>query len=151
MTDLVVKLTKTINAPIEKVFNAWLNADTLSRFMMPIAGMPQPRVEADGREGGSFTIYMMVGDNEIPHRGEYLEVNEPNKLVFTWESPFSTDDSTVTILFNAIDKTTTEINFTHIKFKDEQTRSNHEGGWGTILEYLSTISSPSTEQQKAST
>ena len=150
MTDLVVKLTKTINAPIEKVFNAWLDADTLSQFMMPIAGMPQPRVEADGREGGSFAIYMMVGDNEIPHRGQYLKVEKPNKLVFTWESPFSTDDSTVTILFNSIDETTTEINFTHLKFKDEQARSNHEGGWGTILEYLSNTTNPSAAAQKAS-
>lgn len=141
MTELVVKLTKTINAPIEQVFNAWLDADTLSKFMTPIEGMPKPRVEADGREGGSFTIYMLVGEQEIPHRGKYLTVDKPNKLVFTWESPFSTDGSTVTISFSAINETSTEVDFTHLKFKNEEARNNHQGGWTTILEKLSSVHS----------
>lgn len=141
MTELAVNLVKTINAPIERVFNAWLDAATLSKFMTPMPGMPEPRVEADGRQGGSFTIYMQVGDEEIPHKGTYLEVNPYNKLVFTWESPFSTDGSTVTMHLKAMGDTQTEINFSHIKFKGEEERSNHEGGWTYIMEKLnSTIS-----------
>ena len=141
MTELAINLRKTINAPIEKVFDAWLNADTLSKFMIPMPGMPEPRTEADGRQGGGFTIYMMVGEDEIPHRGQYLEVDRPNKLVFTWESPFSTADSTVTILFNSVHENSTEIDFRHIKFKDEESRNNHEGGWTNILEMLNEVTS----------
>ena len=141
MADLTVKVRKTINAPVEKVFNAWLNTKTLSKFMLPAPGMPEPRTEVDRRVGGGFTIYMMVGDQEIPHSGKYLEINQPNKLVFTWESPFSTKDSTVTILFTPIDDNHTEIDFTHVKFKDEQARADHEGGWSRILEKLSELTS----------
>jgi len=139
MSDLTVKLKRTINAPIENVFDAWLEAKTLSRFMMPMPGMPEPKTEADGREGGGFTIMMQVGDQEIPHKGTYLEVSRPDKLVFTWESPFSTDGSTVAILFNAIDAESTEIDFTHVKFIDEETRSDHEGGWNTIIDNLAEL------------
>ena len=109
MADLTVKVRKTINAPVEKVFNAWLNTKTLSKFML--------------------------------HSGKYLEINQPNNLVFTWESPFSTKDSTVTILFTPIDDNHTEIDFTHVKFKDEQARADHEGGWSRILEKLSELTS----------
>lgn len=144
MTELAVKLTKTINAPIEKVFDAWLDADMLSKFMLPMPGMPEPRTETDGKEGGTFTIYMVVGDDEIPHKGKYLEVDRPNKLVFTWESPFSPKGSTVTILFKALDSNSTHIDFKHVKFNDEESRTNHEGGWTHILEKLDEISSAVT-------
>ena len=82
MTDLTVKVNKIIHAPIEKVFDAWLTPNMLSMFMMPMPSMPESDVENDAREGGSFTIIMHVGDDKLPHTGEYLEINRPNKLVF---------------------------------------------------------------------
>jgi uncharacterized protein YndB with AHSA1/START domain len=139
MTDLKIKISKIINAPIEKVFNAWLNTDTLSQFMLPMPGMPNPRTESDPCVGGRFAIYMQVGEEEIPHTGEYLEIEHPTRLVFTWISPFSTEGSTVTINFKSIDESTTGIDLTHVKFPDEESRANHEGGWGNILVMLDTI------------
>lgn len=139
MPELIVKLQKRINAPIEKVFNAWLDADTLSRFMTPLPGMPEPRVEVDGRKGGSFTIYMQVGDEEVPHRGEYLEVNPHSRLTFTWVSPFSTDGSTVTIELSALGKNRTRVELVHVKFPGEAERSSHQGGWMNVLEKLGEV------------
>jgi uncharacterized protein YndB with AHSA1/START domain len=83
MTELTVNVNKTINAPIETVFDAWLNPKMLSLFMMPMTGMPESDVENDVREGGGFTIIMHVGNDELPHTGKYLEINRPDKLVFT--------------------------------------------------------------------
>ncbi|HBS26486.1 MAG TPA: SRPBCC domain-containing protein [Gammaproteobacteria bacterium] len=141
MTDLTVKLNKTIHAPIETVFDAWLDPKLLARFILPAPGMPEPKVENDPQEGGKFVIIMEVGDDKIPHSGEYLEVNRPERLVFTWASPCSIDDSTVTLEFSAIDQSTTEIKLTHIRFIDEETRSDHEGGWSNILDKLDEITS----------
>jgi len=104
MNDLTVKVTKIIHAPIERVFDAWLNPETLSQFILPMPGMPQPQTETDACEGGNFTIIMQVGDDKIPHTGKYLEISRPNILVFTWESPFSTDGSTVTLKFSDLGK-----------------------------------------------
>lgn len=139
MTDLRVEVSKIINAPIEDVFNAWLDPEKLSRFMMPMPGMPNPRTESDPRVGGEFTIVMQVGDKKIPHTGEYLELDRPNKLAFTWISPFSSDGSVVTLNLKVIEKNKTEIKLSHIKFPNEESRSNHEGGWGNILTQLDEV------------
>jgi len=139
MTDLTVNIEKIINAPIEKVFDAWLDPAMLTRFILPDPAMPQPEVENEPREGGRFTIVMHVGDDKLPHTGSYLNVERPNRLKFSWESAYSTDDSTVTLDFTAIDAGTTKVELTHVKFLHEEARSNHEGGWGNILDKLDEI------------
>lgn len=139
MSDLTVKITKTIHASAERLFDAWLDPAILAKFILPMPGMPEPEVENDPREGGQFTIIMHVGDDRIPHTGEYLSINRPEKLVFSWHSPFSADDSEVTLIFNKIDVDTTNIELTHLRFPDEESRSNHEGGWSNILDALADI------------
>ncbi len=139
MTDLTVSLNKVIQAPIEKIFDAWLNPETLSQFILPMPGMPAPQTQNEAHEGGYFEIIMQVGEDKIPHTGKYLEINRPDKLVFTWVSPFSTDDSTVTLIFTALGEDKTNVELTHIRFIDEEARSNHEGGWGNILDKLNEI------------
>jgi len=139
MTDLAVNINKTIKAPIEKVFDAWLNPETLAKFILPMPGMPEPEVQNSPEPGGKFTIVMAVGDEKIPHTGEYIEINRPVKLVFSWQSPCSMDDSRVTLVFKSVDESNTLIELTHLKFIDEATRQDHEGGWGNILEALNAI------------
>ncbi len=136
MTDLSVNVSKTIQAPIESVFDAWLNPSILSKFILPAPGMPEPQVELDAKEGGSFTILMQVGQEKIAHTGQYLELSRPTKLVFSWNSPFSADGSTVILNFTAIDEETTLVELNQVKFLDEQARTNHENGWGIILSKL---------------
>jgi len=103
MSDLTLTVSKTIHAPIENVFDAWLDPEMLSQFILPMPGMPQPEVDNEPQQGGSFTIIMLVGEDKIPHTGQYLEISRPNRLVFSWLSSFSTDGSTVTIDFSEID------------------------------------------------
>jgi uncharacterized protein YndB with AHSA1/START domain len=139
MTDLTVNISKIIHAPIAKVFDAWLDPETLARFILPSPGMPQPDVENDPREGGRFTIVMHVGEDDIPHTGSYLTLERPRRLVFSWESPYSTDDSRVTLDFTPVDATSTQVELTHVKFLHEEARSDHEGGWGNILDKLDEV------------
>ena len=139
MTDLTVRIDKTVNAPIEKVFDAWLDPALLTQFILPAPGMSQPEVENDPREGGNFTIVMHVGDDRVPHSGSYLAIDRPNRLKFSWESPYSADDSTVTLEFTAIDSGTTNVTLTQVKFLHEEARSDHEGGWRNILDRLDEV------------
>jgi len=139
MTDLSVNINKTINAPIDKVFDAWLDPSMLTRFILPDPAMPRPEVENDPREGGRFTIVMFVGEDKLPHTGTYLTVDRPHRLVFSWESAYSTDDSSVTLDFTVVDANTTNIELTHVKFLHEEARSDHEGGWGNILDKLGEV------------
>ena len=136
MNELVVNIERTINASAERIFNAWLNPETLGKFMLPMPGMPECQTEVDARVGGRFTIWMQVGEDKIPHSGEYLKIEEFDELAFSWESPASTDGSVVTIRLTEISADKTEIKLTHTKFIDEERRNNHESGWGNILSEL---------------
>lgn len=139
MTDLTVNLKKTLNALIDRVFDAWLDPAMLTRFILPDPSMPQPEVENDPREGGHFTIIMIAGDDRLPHTGSYLVLERPHRLKFSWQSAYSPDDSSVTLDFTSIDAETTEVELTHVKFLHEEARSDHEGGWGCILDKLAAV------------
>jgi uncharacterized protein YndB with AHSA1/START domain len=140
MTELTVNIEKIINAPIEKVFDAWLNPKMLSKFMRGMPEMAETDVEIDARVGGRFTFTMNLGDEKIPHTGQYLEISRPDKLVFTWESQYSVvDNSTVTLKFTKVDDHKTNISLTHVKFINEEARSGHEEGWGNVLDKLKAV------------
>ena len=135
MSELMLNVTRTINAPIQSVYNAWLDPNMLAQFMLPGDGMHVPKSETDAREGGRFTIVMAAGEQEIPHGGEYLKLNPYTQIVFTWESPYSVDDSTVTLNL-AESEAGTDIELIHVKFPNEETRDSHQGGWINILASL---------------
>jgi len=135
MTELSLNVSRTINAPAEALFNAWLDPDMLARFMLPGKGTTVPKAATDPVEGGRFDIMMKAGDQELPHAGTYKKIDRHSKIIFTWESPFSVDGSTVTLDFKPVDGGT-EVNLHHVKFPTEESRDNHEGGWKSILAKL---------------
>jgi len=136
MNELDVNVSKVIQAPIEKVFDAWLDPEMLAKMMQPMKGMSDAVVKNDVNVGGKFSIVMIAGDNKLPHEGEYLEISRPNRLVFTWVTSFSSDNSTVTIDFKSLDATSTQIDLMHIKFPSEELRMGHVGAWTGILDAL---------------
>ena len=135
MTELTLNVSRTINASAETLFNAWLDPKMLARFMLPGPNMTVPSVTVDPVKGGRFDIIMKAGDQEIPHAGTYMEIDPHSRLVFTWESPLSTDGSTVTLTFKEVDGGT-EVNLHHVKFQNEESRDNHSAGWEGILAKL---------------
>ena len=136
MTDLSLTTSRVINASPERIFDAWLDPAMLMRFMTPGPGMTAPKATNDPVVGGRFDILMKAGDQEIPHAGTYMEIDRPKRLVFTWESPFSMEGSTVTLDL-ALVEGGTEVTLTHVKFPSEESRDNHNAGWTAILEALS--------------
>ena len=137
--ELKVNITRIIKAPINSVFDAWLDPEKLSLFMLPMSEMRTSIVTNDPREQGEFSIIMRLGDEEMPHTGRYLKIERPYNLSFTWASQASLDDSVVTLVFIKLTDNQTEINLTHTKFINEERRSNHERGWSRILEALSEL------------
>ncbi len=137
MTELTLNISRTINATPKVLFNAWLDPKIMAKFMAPGPDMTVPTARTDPVEGGRFDLIMQAGDQKIPHAGTYKEITRHSRLIFTWESPFSVDDSTVTLNFTPVENGT-RIDLHHVKFIDEETRANHEGGWTTILGKLET-------------
>lgn len=136
MTELSLEVTRALPYPPERVFDAWLDPALLAKFMIPGPGMSVPEAQSDARVGGRFRIIMRTPDNnDLPHEGEYLAIDRPNRLQFTWNSPYSQDDSTVTLDFEP-DGDGTQLRLHHIRFPNEESRDNHQGGWGLILDAL---------------
>jgi uncharacterized protein YndB with AHSA1/START domain len=137
MNELELTVTRTIAAPREAVFNAWLSPVTLATFMRTAAdGVEARNVTTDPVKGGRFMIVMVTPEREIPHSGTYLDITPYSRLSFTWESPHSLDDSVVTIDFAEPVPGQTEITLKQVKFRSEQARDGHIGGWTAILAYL---------------
>ena len=137
MPELSLTVSRQINAPVEAVFNAWLSPEMMARFMTPGEGMSVEDAIADPVEGGSFSLNMIAGDKRLPHGGTYKVIKPHSTIVFSWNSPFSVDDTRVTLSFSAKDGGT-HVTLNHVKFADEETRDNHKGGWTKILESLET-------------
>jgi uncharacterized protein YndB with AHSA1/START domain len=133
MSELELTVTRKIAASRETVFKAWLAPETLAAFMRTPSGGPPSRVSTDAVKGGRFSIVMSAGDKEIPHAGTYLEIDPHQRLSFTWESPYSLDDSVVTIDLVEIDPQTTELTLRQVKFRSIEARDGHIGGWNAIL------------------
>ncbi len=132
MSELSLNVSRTIKAPIESVFNAWLDPEMIAKFMIPAKGVIVPKAETDAREGGRFDIIMVAGEKEMPHGGEYKKISPYSQIAFTWESPFSIEGSVVTLNFSQVEEGT-NVELIHVKFPDEESRANHEGGWTAIL------------------
>ncbi len=138
MTELSLTLERTINAPQDKLFDAWLDPEMLRKFMTPQQGMSVPHAANDPKKGGRFDIVMQAGDDKIPHAGTYREIDPHERIVFTWESPYSVDESIVTLTFQPADQGTL-VTLHHVRFASEDARDSHNGGWTAILDALGRV------------
>ncbi len=136
MTELSLEVTHHLPHATDRVFNAWLNPEMLAKFMTPGPGMTVPEAQSDAKVGGRFKIIMRTPDgNDLLHEGEYLAIDPHGRLQFTWISPYSQDDSVVTLNFTPSDGGT-DIRLHQVRFPSEESRDNHKGGWTMILEAL---------------
>jgi uncharacterized protein YndB with AHSA1/START domain len=131
-----IRIQRTLNATPERVFDAWLDAEALGKFMRPGPTMTCDAVN-DPRVGGRFLITMMGEGAVHPHTGEYLQIDRPRKLVFTWHSKATAmAASTVTIELSAAAGGRTDLTLTPVGLSPESVES-HTGGWGAIIDLLS--------------
>lgn len=137
MKELELTVSRTIAAPRKAVFDAWLSPDMLAKFMGPPGGaIGNAEVSNDPVKGGRFSIVMKTPDRDVPHAGTYLEVDPHSRLAFTWGSPYSLDDSVVTIDFAEPEPGKTAITLKQVKFKTEAARDGHIAGWNAIIDNL---------------
>jgi len=90
------RITRHFRASAEEVFDAWLNPELARQWFGPGLG-EMTRVEIDARVGGTFWLVQRRGAEEAQHTGEYLELDRPRRLVFTWRTPPLTESSRVVV------------------------------------------------------
>ncbi|MFY0634422.1 MAG: SRPBCC domain-containing protein [Vannielia sp.] len=133
MTDISLTTTRTISAPAEQLYTAWITPESMARFFCNCDGAAAAGVTSDARVGGKFFIPMPTPGGIVDHAGEYLELKPHEKIVFTWNSKHVNEGTTVTLTFKPVEGGT-EITLTHVKFSDEGTRNGHLKGWTAILD-----------------
>lgn len=79
-------VTGLFSVPPERVFDAFLDTKMIGQFMFGPGVRDEEIVSLtnDPRLGGSFSYIVRRQGMEINHTGEYLEINRPGHLVFTW-------------------------------------------------------------------
>ena len=95
-----VTVKRRFAAPPERVFDAWLDPALVARWMFGPAVRDEEvlRISIDPRVGGLFSFLVRRQGQELDHVGEYLVIERPHRLSFTWAvGKRSPDDTRVTL------------------------------------------------------
>ncbi|MFC0039882.1 SRPBCC family protein [Actinomadura rayongensis] len=136
MTDGAVRVTRTLRARPDDVFAAWTDPDRLRRWLMPGPGTVAAAV-TDPVPGGGFRFAKLFPSGVDEVTGEYLVVDPPHRLVFTWRSPGTTGgrDSVVTVTLRP-DGDGTAMTILHERLPAESFRSGARGAWTAVAANL---------------
>jgi uncharacterized protein YndB with AHSA1/START domain len=134
MTPIVVK--RDYAFPAERVFDAWLTPEVTRRWLFTTADSEVIRCEIDARVGGKFEIVDKRDSGEfkgeIRHVGEYLEIDRPHRLVFTFGVP-QFDPAMSRVEIDIVAKGTgCELTLTHHGVPQEWQAPTTQG-WTTLL------------------
>jgi len=128
---LTLRLARTLAPPPERVFSACVEPTELAAWWGP-AGFTSPGIELDVRVGGKYRIAMQPPEGELFHlRGEFLEIERPRRLSYTfeWEEPDPDDQQTlVTLTFREAGHGT-ELLLEQAPFATQARHDLHHAGW----------------------
>lgn len=146
-TDRDLVLTRLIDAPRARLYEAWTKPELLKQWFAPLP-YTTPSAEMDVRPGGANKITMRGPDGvDMPNRGVYLEVVPNERLVFTdayteaWapsEKPFMT----VILTFEEeAGKTRYTARVRHWTAEDRETheKMGFHVGWGQCADQLEAL------------
>jgi len=84
----VLVVTRRFAASPGRVFDAWLDPARAGRWLFATPDGTMARVAIDARVGGRWTFVRREADGaETEHVGEYLVIDRPRRLVFTFSVP----------------------------------------------------------------
>ena len=139
MTDHVtLTVHHTYACSAERIFDAWLNPAVASRWLFRTPEGQIVRCEIDARPAGAFVITDRRAGDDVEHRGTYVEIDRPRRLVFTFSVPkYSNEMSTVSVLV-APSGTGSELTLVNYDVPIEWA-SQSEQGWRDLLARLESI------------
>ena len=81
-----VSISRTIPAPAEKVFDRWLIPTFVGNWMFGdhLGNEKVVDLQNEVRPGGSYNYTIRRNGKEVLHDGEYLQIDRPKRLSFTW-------------------------------------------------------------------
>ena len=138
--SLEVRVVGAFAAPAERVFDAWLDPEVIGKWMFgpEVRDEEIVRLKVDRRVGGSFSFAVRRQGNLLDHVGQYLELDRPRRLAFTWgvAQPSNTDSSRVAIEIVPLESgcQLSLVHQLHPNWADYASRT--EAGWTKMLAAL---------------
>jgi uncharacterized protein YndB with AHSA1/START domain len=139
-TAHTLRISRVVQADRRAVWDAWTKPEHMKKWSCPAPGGAQ-EVVSDFRVGGSFTLSMVVDGNAHTAFGTYREIDEPRRLVYTWdwrEEDHRVGETLVTVEFAELDGAT-EITLVHEGFAHVEQRDGHEEGWGACMAHFAAL------------
>ncbi len=134
-SDFTLVVRRTVAAPAARVFSAWTRPELLVKWWGP-PGVRCPTAEVDLRIGGAYRIVNQLPDGTLLEiAGQFVEIVEPHRLVYTWRLGPAVTGDRVTVLFEPKGDAT-EIVIRHEHLPSELTREEHGRGWEGCLDGL---------------
>jgi len=135
MFELTIE--RNFNVPVNQLFKAWCNPELIQKWFAP-GNMTVPDAAADVREGGRYRIVMHDADDGSDHiiGGEYQQVVDNEKLVFTWQWEGNPIATKVAISFKALSDKNSMLTLNHTEFSDQEACDKHKMGWNGCLHNL---------------
>lgn len=137
-----VRVQRRFDAPRERVFDAWTNADVLRDWWAAMPTMSPGEIEVDLREGGRYRMEMRADNGEV-HTvvGEYREIRRPERVSYTWtwesnEDAMSPSANTLVEVDFAEDGDGTLVTLVHSGFGNEEIAGLHVHGWNGTFDSL---------------
>jgi uncharacterized protein YndB with AHSA1/START domain len=107
-----ITIVRIFDAPRERVWREWTEPERFADWFGGTASeVPLASVAMDVRPGGSWRLTMHAARGEIHWHGEYREVVEPERLVFTLTDQPGHTDELVSVELNELGDGRTEMRF----------------------------------------
>lgn len=133
--DEVLEFDRTFEAPLALVWKLWKDPEHMVRWHGP-EGYWLTECSIDFRVGGKWARCMSRAADHA-HRiwGEYLEIDEPRRLVFTYINDFDEHETIVSLDFEEVAGKTL-MHFRQAPFLTVEERDSHGWGWMSGLDLL---------------
>jgi uncharacterized protein YndB with AHSA1/START domain len=140
MTDYGFTVTRVFDAPRERVWKEWTEPECFADwFGGADSEVPLSSVSMEVTPGGrlQLTMFSGPGRREIRWKGEYREVVEPERLVFTvTDQPGDDRHELVTVVLTDLGDGRTEMRFEQRgRMRPEQYERTKEG-WGSFFDRI---------------
>lgn len=138
-----IEVSRVIEAPAERIYKAFLDADALAKFSPP-AGYTARYDHADGEVGGTYrgTFTSLDKSEEHSFGGEYVELVPHERIVqtdeFETDAPEMQSEMTVTITLEEIEDGT-EVTVRQEGIPKPIPEEDAATGWGMSLENLARL------------
>lgn len=137
----LIELRRTFSAPRGKVYRAWADHKTLSKWFAPSEDQSVEIEPVPAHLGNRYQI-TLTDKNGVEHSltGVYDRVEEPDLLGFTWawEGADYFGENAVLIQFKDVDGDT-EISLLHKFFPGDKLMKAHKKDWEARLDRLEKV------------